>query len=110
MRVLLAAGGTGGHLIPAVRISEAIARKCKDAEFVFVGSGKGFEERVISQRHQRYIGLPARGFSRRKVWRNVPALYHNWRARAVAADLVRDFHPDVAIGCGGYSSYFPLRP
>ena len=109
MRVLLAAGGTGGHLIPAVRISEAIARKCKDTEFVFVGSDKGFEERVISQRHQRYIGLPARGFSRRKVWRNVPALYHNWRARAIAADLVRDFHPDVAIGCGGYASYFPVR-
>ena len=109
MRVLLAAGGTGGHLIPAIRISEAIARKRKDTEFVFVGSDKGFEERVIVQRHQRYIGLPARGFSRRKLWRNVPALYHNWRARSIASTLVAEFKPDVAIGCGGYASYFPIR-
>lgn len=109
MRVLLAAGGTGGHLIPAIRISEAISRKRKDTEFVFVGSDKGFEESVITQRHQRYIGLPARGFSRRKIWRNAPALFHNWRARGIAANLVRDFNPDVAVGCGGYASYFPIR-
>lgn len=108
MRVLLAAGGTGGHLIPAIRISEAIARKRKDAEFVFVGSDKGFEERVISERRERYVGLPARGFSRRKIWRNIPALYHNWRARSIAADLVREFRPEVAVGCGGYASYFPV--
>lgn len=109
MRVLLAAGGTGGHLIPAIRISEAIARKHKDTEFVFVGSDKGFEERVITQRHQRYVGLPARGFSRRKLWRNLPALYYNWHARGTASDLVREFKPDVAVGCGGYASYFPIR-
>lgn len=109
MRVLLAAGGTGGHLIPAVRISEAIARKRKDTEFVFVGSDKGFEEQVISQRNQRYVGLPARGFSRRKIWRNIPALYHNWRARSIASNLIREFRPDIAIGCGGYASYFPIR-
>lgn len=109
MRVLLAAGGTGGHLIPAIRISEAIARKRKDTEFVFVGSDRGFEERVITQRHQRYVGLPARGFSRRKIWRNVPALYHNWRARSIATDLLSEFKPDVAVGCGGYASYFPIR-
>ena len=108
MRILLAAGGTGGHLIPAIRISEAIARKHRDTEFVFVGSDKGFEEQVISQRHQRYVGLPARGFSRRKIWRNIPALYHNWRARSKAAELVGDFKPDVAVGCGGYASYFPI--
>lgn len=108
MRILLAAGGTGGHLIPAIRISEAIARKRKDTEFVFIGSDKGFEEQVIAQRHQRYVGLPARGFSRRKIWRNVPALYHNWRARSIARELVREFKPDVAIGCGGYASYFPI--
>lgn len=109
MRVLLAAGGTGGHLIPAVRISEAIARRRRDTEFVFVGSDKGFEERVISARHQRYIGLPARGFSRRRLWRNIPALVHNWRAGRMAKMLVRDFKPDVAVGCGGYASYFPIR-
>jgi UDP-N-acetylglucosamine--N-acetylmuramyl-(pentapeptide) pyrophosphoryl-undecaprenol N-acetylglucosamine transferase len=109
MRVLLAAGGTGGHLVPAIRISEAVARQLPDAEFVFVGSDRGFEERVISARQQRYLGLPARGFSRRHLWRNLPALYHNWQAGRIAADLVREFRPDVAVGCGGYASYFPIR-
>ncbi|HUU46878.1 MAG TPA: undecaprenyldiphospho-muramoylpentapeptide beta-N-acetylglucosaminyltransferase [Acidobacteriota bacterium] len=109
MRVLLAAGGTGGHVIPALRIAEAIVRRRPDTEMLFVGSDRGFEERVIAPRGYRYVGLPARGFSRRQLWRNIPAIFGNLRARTRAGALVRDFAPDVAVGCGGYASYFPIR-
>lgn len=109
MRILLAAGGTGGHLMPSIRIGEAIARKEVDSEMVFVGSDRGFEERVIGARGHRYVGLPARGLSRRRWWRNVPAVVNNLRARKQARRLVKDFAPDAAVGCGGYASYFPIR-
>lgn len=109
MRVLMAAGGTGGHLIPAIRIAEAIQRQRHDVEFLFVGSDRGLEETVIVKRGYHYLGLPARGFSRGKVWRNVSALWCNVKAWRMAGGAVAAFRPDVAVGCGGYASYFPIR-
>ncbi|MBI3871917.1 MAG: undecaprenyldiphospho-muramoylpentapeptide beta-N-acetylglucosaminyltransferase [candidate division Zixibacteria bacterium] len=109
MRVLLAAGGTGGHLIPALRIAEAMARREGALEMVFVGSDRGFEESVIRPRGYRYVGLPARGLARRRWWRNASAVWNNLRAGRMAKQLIRDFRPDVAVGCGGYASYFPIR-
>lgn len=109
MRVLMAAGGTGGHLIPAIRIAEAISRQKEKAEFLFVGGDKGLEARVVAGRGYRYIGLPARGFLRSKIWRNVGAVWSNLRANRLARSVVTDFCPDVAVGCGGYASYFPIR-
>jgi len=109
MRVLMAAGGTGGHLIPAVRIAEAIKRQRNGAEFLFVGGDRGLEESVIAGRGYRYIGLPARGFLRSRIWRNVGALWDNLRANRMARRTVTDYAPQVAVGCGGYASYFPIR-
>jgi UDP-N-acetylglucosamine--N-acetylmuramyl-(pentapeptide) pyrophosphoryl-undecaprenol N-acetylglucosamine transferase len=109
MRVMMAAGGTGGHLIPAIRIAEGITRRRRDVEFLFAGSDRGFEAGVVTSRGYRYIGLPARGLSRRRPWRNIGALWANLRAARMARRLVHDFHPDVAVGCGGYAAYFPIR-
>ncbi|HEX9751658.1 MAG TPA: undecaprenyldiphospho-muramoylpentapeptide beta-N-acetylglucosaminyltransferase [candidate division Zixibacteria bacterium] len=109
MRILLAAGGTGGHLIPAIRIAEALQRCRPDCEMMFIGSDKGFEERVVTARGYTYVGLPARGLSRRRPWRNIPALWRNWQARQLSQRIVGKFAPDIAVGCGGYASYFPIR-
>ena len=109
MRILMAAGGTGGHLVPAIRIAQAITRHRAATEFLFVGSDKGFEESVITPMGLRYEGLPARGFVRSRPWRNVPALASNLRASRIARQLVDNFAPDAAVGCGGYASYFPIR-
>ena len=105
----MAAGGTGGHLIPAVRIAEAIKDRERAARFFFMGSDRGFEEQVITARGEQYIGLPARGFERRKIWRNLRAVLDNRRASRMARTSVREFDPQAAVGCGGYASYFPIR-
>lgn len=109
MRVLLAAGGTGGHLIPAVRIAEAIHEREASIRFLFMGGDRGFEERVITARGENYQGLPARGFERRRIWRNVGTVLANMRASRMAHTAVREFDPHAAVGCGGYASYFPIR-
>lgn len=109
MRVLMAAGGTGGHLIPAIRIAEAIHEREASIRFLFMGGDRGFEERVISARGHKYIGLPARGFERRRIWRNVGTVIANMRASRMANSAVREFDPHAAVGCGGYASYFPIK-
>jgi len=109
MRVLMAAGGTGGHLIPAIRIAEAIQEREASIRFLFMGGDRGFEERVITARGEQYQGLPARGFERRRLWRNVGTVFANMRASRRAATAVREFDPHAAVGCGGYASYFPIR-
>ncbi len=109
MRVLMAAGGTGGHLIPAVRIAEAIHEREASIRFLFMGGDRGFEERVITARGEKYQGLPARGFERRRIWRNAGTVFANMRASRMARTAVREFDPHAAIGCGGYASYFPIR-
>ncbi|MBD3299200.1 MAG: undecaprenyldiphospho-muramoylpentapeptide beta-N-acetylglucosaminyltransferase [candidate division Zixibacteria bacterium] len=109
MRVLMAAGGTGGHLIPAIRIAEAVRRQRSETELLFMGGDRGFEEDVITRRGERYIGLPARGFARKRIVQNVRAVFSNWRAQRMGNRAVSDFVPDVAVGCGGYASYFPIR-
>jgi UDP-N-acetylglucosamine--N-acetylmuramyl-(pentapeptide) pyrophosphoryl-undecaprenol N-acetylglucosamine transferase len=109
MRVLMAAGGTGGHLIPAVRIAEAVKRQRGNAEFLFVGGDRGLEEKVIVGRGYRYVGLPARGFLRTRIWRNVGALWDDLRANRLARRTVTDYAPQIAVGCAGYASYFPIR-
>ncbi|MEW5700794.1 MAG: UDP-N-acetylglucosamine--N-acetylmuramyl-(pentapeptide) pyrophosphoryl-undecaprenol N-acetylglucosamine transferase [Candidatus Zixiibacteriota bacterium] len=105
----MAAGGTGGHLIPAIRIAEGITRRQARAEFLFAGSDRGFEESVVTARGYRYVGLPARGLSRSRIWRNVGAVFANLRTARLARRHVRDFHPDAAVGCGGYAAYFPIH-
>jgi UDP-N-acetylglucosamine--N-acetylmuramyl-(pentapeptide) pyrophosphoryl-undecaprenol N-acetylglucosamine transferase len=109
MRVLMAAGGTGGHLIPAVRIAEAIHDREASIQFLFMGGDRGFEEQVITARGERYKGLPARGFERRRIWRNFGTVIANMRASRMARTSVREFDPHAAVGCGGYASYFPIR-
>ncbi len=105
----MAAGGTGGHLIPAIRIAEAIRRQRSETELLFMGGDRGFEEDVVTRRGERYIGLPARGFARKRIVQNVQAVFSNWRAQRMGNRAVSDFAPDVAVGCGGYASYFPIR-
>lgn len=74
-----------------------------------MGGDRGFEERVITARGQEYIGLPARGFERRRVWRNVGTVFANMRASRLAHKAVHEFGPRAAVGCGGYASYFPVK-
>jgi UDP-N-acetylglucosamine--N-acetylmuramyl-(pentapeptide) pyrophosphoryl-undecaprenol N-acetylglucosamine transferase len=103
MRVLLAGGGTGGHVIPALAIAHEL-RSQFAADIVFVGTARGIETRLV----------PAAGYPLRLVdvgqLKNVTlvtrlkTLFALPRAVFAAAEILRDFRPDVVIGVGGYAS------
>ena len=103
VRILFAAGGTGGHLFPGVAVAEA-ARRDIGAEILFVGTQYGMEKEVIPRLGFALQLIPAEQL-RGRNWRGtLHALWAAFRALGVAWRVVRDFAPDVIFSIGGYAS------
>ena len=103
-RVLIAGGGTGGHLMPALAIAEALRATHPDLEPVLVGATRGIESAILPTRSFRHHLLPAEPFYRRQWWKNL-----RWPFIAVslirrASAVLEQEQPAVVIGTGGYAS------
>ena len=104
LRVLISGGGTGGHIFPAISIANAVRRRHPDAEILFVGAEGRMEMERVPAAGYNIIGLPVAGFDRRRLWRNIPVLWHLWVSLRRARKVLDDFKPDIAVGVGGYAS------
>jgi UDP-N-acetylglucosamine--N-acetylmuramyl-(pentapeptide) pyrophosphoryl-undecaprenol N-acetylglucosamine transferase len=102
MRLLIAAGGTGGHIYPGISVAQLLAGQ--GAEVMFVGTQRGMESDVVPR-----AGFPIRTVSARSIPRKVSlqvpkalltAVKGTWEAR----EIIRSFKPDVVLGTGGYVS------
>lgn len=104
MRVLVAGGGTGGHLMPALAIAEGIREARPDIEPVMIGSERGIERTILPTRSFRYHLLPAEPIYRREWWKN--GRWIRLAPRLVrSVDAVIDAErPSAVIGTGGYAS------
>ena len=104
MKIIISGGGTGGHVIPAIAIADAIKKMRPDAEILFVGAKGKLEMEKVPKAGYPIEGLWISGFQRSLTVRNllfpVKLLHSWWRAR----QIVRRFRPDVVIGVGGYAS------
>ena len=102
MRILIAGGGTGGHLMPALALARAAA--AAGHEPVLVGAVRGIEAQVLPSHPFRYYLLPLEPIYRRTWWRNLRwplILWRVWRAVVRLLDVER---PALAIGTGGYAA------
>jgi len=102
--VLIAGGGTGGHLMPALALAAELRRRRPDLEPVLVGAVRGIEYSLLPTRDFRYVLLPAEPLYRRQWWKN-------WRWPLVAGRLARSVgqllereRPVAVLGTGGYAS------
>ena len=103
IRMLFAAGGTGGHLFPGVAVAEA-ARRDVGAEILFVGTQHGMEKDMIPHLGFALQCIPAEQL-RGRNWRGIlRSLWAAFRAMGVAWRVVRDFAPDLIFSIGGYAS------
>jgi UDP-N-acetylglucosamine--N-acetylmuramyl-(pentapeptide) pyrophosphoryl-undecaprenol N-acetylglucosamine transferase len=104
MRVLIAGGGTGGHLFPALAIADELRRQMPDAEILFLGGDRGLERQIVPREAFAFASVPVRGWSRRLCWQTVTfpwfLLFGLWRSFAI----LRRFRPKVVVGTGGYVS------
>ncbi|HAP79506.1 MAG TPA: UDP-N-acetylglucosamine--N-acetylmuramyl-(pentapeptide) pyrophosphoryl-undecaprenol N-acetylglucosamine transferase, partial [Ruminococcus sp.] len=108
MKVLLAGGGTGGHINPALAIADIIKSKYPDSEFLFAGTPNGMEAKLVPQAGYKIEFIKVAGFQRKisfkNIKRNIQALSYLAVSGKRAKEIIKNFSPDIAIGTGGYVS------
>ena len=108
MRVLIACGGTGGHINPGLAIADIIKKKYPDTEFLFAGTPKGMESKLVPKAGYRLETIKVAGFQRKisleNIGRNAKAVAYLVTSGRRAKQIIEGFKPDIAIGTGGYAA------
>ena len=108
MRVLIACGGTGGHINPGLAIADIIKKKYPDTEFLFAGTPKGMESKLVPKAGYKLETIKVAGFQRKisieNIGRNAKAVAYLATSGRRAKQIIEGFKPDIAIGTGGYAA------
>lgn len=107
LSIIIAGGGTGGHIFPAIAIAQAIRRLQPDAQLLFVGAVGKMEMEKVPQAGFDIVGLDIVGFNRANWLKNLLLPFKLLRSMQAARRILKDHKPDVVIGVGGYAS-FPM--
>lgn len=108
-RVIIAGGGTGGHIFPALAIADAIKRKYDQAEILFVGAEGKMEMEKVPLAGYPIKALPIVGFERKKLWKNWSLPFKLLQSQKMAKEILQEFPADLVIGVGGFASFPMLR-
>ena len=103
MKIIISAGGTGGHLYPALALAEYIKTQEKDVEFLFVGTTDRLESKVVPQKGYEYRGLNVKGFVGNPLQKIKNVLIFV-KSLSDSKRIIKQFKPDIVIGFGGYPS------
>lgn len=108
MRVLLAGGGTAGHINPAIAIAGYIREKEPDAQILFIGNRDGMEQRLVKNAGFEIKSVVISGFKRsfspKDIAHNIATVERAFSSRSKAKKIIKEFNPDICIGTGGYVS------
>ena len=102
MRVIISAGGTGGHIYPALAIINKIKQKEPKSEFLYIGTHDRMEKDIVPKYGIPFKQIEIYGFNRKKILKNFKAITALIKAKKTCQKLIKDFNPDVVIGVGGY--------
>jgi len=105
LRVIIAGGGTGGHIFPAVAIGHALQRLMPGTQLLFVGAKGKMEMEKVPKEGFEIIGLDIAGFDRSSILKNISLPIKLLRTRTQARDIIRNFKPGAVVGVGGYASF-----
>ena len=108
MKVLLAGGGTAGHINHALAIAGYIKKKRPETEFLFIGNRDGMEQRLVPQAGFDIKSITISGFKRsfspKNMVENVKTVTRTFTSSHEAKKIISEFKPDICIGTGGYVS------
>ncbi len=106
-RIVLSAGGTGGHIFPALAVADELRSRSPRIEILFIGGDKGPERRLAEKSGLRFVSLPARGVLGKRF---APISSFGWLIRSLrkCRRVIRDFDPEVVLGFGSYAAFMPV--
>jgi UDP-N-acetylglucosamine--N-acetylmuramyl-(pentapeptide) pyrophosphoryl-undecaprenol N-acetylglucosamine transferase len=104
VKIVIAGGGTGGHLTPALALAQALRDADRDIEPVLVGARRGIEAHVLPRYPFRHHLLPFEPLYRRPWWRNARWLVIGPRVWRAVGTVLREERPALVIGTGGYAA------
>lgn len=102
MRIIVVAGGTGGHIYPALAIINKIKEKEKNSEVLYIGTSDRMEKDIVPKLGIDFVGLEMAGFNRKNILANFSVLVKVKKAYSKSKQLIKEFNPDIVIGAGGY--------
>ena len=109
MKIIIAGGGTGGHVFPAIAIANAVKAKDPSADILFVGAQGKLEMEKVPVAGYKIIGLWISGIQRKFTIKNFLFPFKLIHSVLKSKQIVKEFQPDVVIGVGGYASGPILR-
>ena len=102
MKVIIAAGGTGGHINPAISIANKIKIENPKAQILFIGTEKGLEKDLVPRAGYILQLIRVEGFSRKISLNNIRKIFKVFLGSKDSKKIIKDFEPDIVIGTGGY--------
>ena len=113
MKLLITGGGTGGHVNPGLAIAKYVQSRRADAEVRFAGTSTGIESRLVPREGYQLYTIDVRGlkrsFSPSAIAYNIATLQKSLTATSKAKKILKEYRPDVVVGCGGYASFPMVR-
>jgi UDP-N-acetylglucosamine--N-acetylmuramyl-(pentapeptide) pyrophosphoryl-undecaprenol N-acetylglucosamine transferase len=104
MKVLIAAGGTGGHIYPGIAVAKEILRRDASSEVLFVGTARGLETKIVPDNGFQLSLIKSAGLKNVGFAGKLKGLLILPQSFLEARRLIKDFNPDVVVGAGGYVS------
>lgn len=102
MKAIVVAGGTGGHIYPAIAIINKIKEQDKKSKILYIGTTDRMEKDIIPSMGIDYRGIEMSGLNRKNLFSNFSVFIKYGKAIKEARKIIQDFDPDIVIGVGGY--------
>lgn len=102
MKILLSGGGTGGHIYPALALMNYIKAQDPSVEFLYVGTQKGLESKIVPSAGYPFQTIKMQGLKRSLSIENLRTAYYMIKSISDAKKIIKEFKPDIIIGTGGY--------
>ena len=105
MKIIVSAGGTGGHIYPALAIIKKFQERESNLEVLYIGTHNRMEKDIVPKMNIRYEALEIYGFSKTNIARDFKNIFLINKGINKCIKIMEEFKPDIVIGCGGYVTY-----
>lgn len=102
MKIVVSGGGTGGHIYPALALIREIQKNYKDAEFLYIGTEKGLESKLVTREEILFKSIHITGFQRKLSFENIKTVIRFLKGVSESKKMLKEFKADIVIGTGGY--------